>query len=188
MHIKAKEETEDSVKEGMEIVRKRAGSMFKALASMHKIMEAGCEISLEDRQVNFVIEEGNPEVDAWLKDFNKEVDKMVKEDDIDPETDGPIDLKESMEAMTFYITLLLHQIVPADMIRDACIHHATEHIAMQGGPENALASVIREVLAHSGTPTPGDENEPWDDPFKDVPELDEGAPVVVQERTPKDDS
>lgn len=179
MEIRAKESTEESVKEGMLIIRKRAGSMFKMLTGMHEIMEEGCNVDLGEKKVDFVIETGNPAVEKWLEEFNDDVNKMVEEDDCEVGKDGPIRLEEALEAMTFYITLLLHQIVPPDMIRDACIHHASQHMTASQRDDRTqeliqgLAGAPASAMSGRQGPDQGE------DPFKDIPELEDGEPIVV---------
>lgn len=182
-----KEATKESVMESMAEVRRHAALAFKFLNKLHEIMQEDCTIDLGDSRIDYVIKGSDPKIKAWLKEFNEHKLKFVEEPEEGEEAEPPEDLSmsDAMDAITYFTTLLLYQIIPYESIREACMHH-NQHAEGDEGSDKALhgiAKAIADAISSGALPKPSSLKE---DPFKDVAEIAEGAAVVVPTRGPLD--
>jgi hypothetical protein len=150
--------------------------MFVGLSKLHAIVEETSKMDLEDKTVEYDIDADDQQVGQWLEDLNNEVSKILEDEpDMELGAEGDkMNLVEAMEAMVYYVTLILHQVAPHGMIRDACIHHNMRCSATRQNNEKDAASTLAKAIIE----TINKLAEPQEDPFADIPELPEGTQTI----------
>ena len=168
--------TEEDIRDNMTNMRRRAIVMFDSLIALQEVISQGAEVTPETRTIKYEIIEESDEVQEWLKDTNAGIKLAMSEEKgtEDFKDFEDLDLEEAFEGISFYVSSMLCQVIPHDILQTALQSHLRRSEPPQEIKEEvikALGSLFSGALNREDDPSP----------FDEVAEIPEGRTMCITE-------